>query len=207
MIGGGLILVAVIVYGFFLYRANREGKAQGLLATAIETFDSPVGDPAQQTQPGAPKPKYTTEAARNAEAEKQFKAVQAEYGGTDASDVAGLYLARIAVNKGDIAAARKGLQDFISSQGKNILSRSARFSLYQLRIDNGEAAQVENEINAELAKSDPVLPGDSLLILLAQAYEVQGNAQKSLDSYRRITTEFPDSPYAVDAQRRLGTGA
>ena len=53
-------------------------------------------------------------------------------------------------------------------------------------------------------KSDPVLPADSLLVLLAHAYDVQGNAQKSKEAYRRITTEFPDSPYALEAQRRMG---
>lgn len=206
LIAGGLIAVAIIAYGIFFYRGQREEKAQLLLATAIETFDSPVGDPAQ-AQPGAPAPKFKTEAERNVAAEKQFKEVQAQYSGTDAGDVAGLYLARLSVNKGDIASARKLFQQFIGSHNDNILVDGAKFSLYQLRIDNGEAAQVATELEAELAKADPVLPGDSLLILQAQAYEVQGNQEKSRASYRRITTEFPDSPYVVEAQRRIGTGA
>ena len=49
-----------------------------------------------------------------------------------------------------------------------------------------------------------VLPADSLLVLLAHSYEVQGNEQKSRDTYRRIVTEFPDSPFALEAQRRVG---
>ncbi len=205
LIAGGLIAVAVITYGFFFYRSSREAKAQALLATAIETFDAPVGEQAQQQNPSAPK--FKTEAERNAAAEKQFKDVQSQYGGSDASDVAGLYLARLAVNRGDVASARKLFQDFIDDHGDNILVNTARFSLYQLRIDNGEAAQVTSELNAELAKAQPALPGDSLLVLLAQSYEMQGNQEKSRESYRRIATEFPDSPYAVDAQRRAGTGA
>jgi outer membrane protein assembly factor BamD (BamD/ComL family) len=206
-IGGGLVALAVIVYGYFFFRANREAKAQTLLATAIETFDAPVGDAAQQQQQTSSAPKFKTEAERNAVAEKQFKEVQAQYGSSDASDVAGLYLARLAVNRGDVASARKLFEDFIHDHGDHILVDTARFSLYQLRIDNGEAAQVATELNAELAKAQPSLPGDSLLVLLAQAYEMQGNQAKSRESYRRITTEFPDSPYAVDAQRRAGTGA
>ncbi|HEX2060356.1 MAG TPA: tetratricopeptide repeat protein, partial [Thermoanaerobaculia bacterium] len=67
-----------------------------------------------------------------------------------------------------------------------------------------EAAQVVTELNAELAKPEPVLPGDSLLILLAHAYEAQGNETKSREAYRRITTEFPESPYVIEAQRRVG---
>ena len=206
LLGGGLIAVAVIAYGIFFYRGQREEKAQLQLATAIETFEAPVGD-ATQAQPGTPAPKFKTEAERNVAAEKQFKDVQAQHSGTDASDVAGLYLARLAVNKGDIATARKLFQEFIGSHKDNILVDGAKFSLYQLRIDNGEAAQVATELEGELAKADPVLPGDSLLVLQAQAYEVQGNQEKSRASYRRITTEFPDSPYVVEAQRRIGTGA
>ena len=204
-IAGGLVAVAVIVYGVFFYRASREAKAQVLLATAIETFDAPVGDPAQQPpQPGVPAPKFKTEAERNVAAEKQFKDVQAQYSGTDANDVAGLYLARLAVNKGDVTTARKLFEEFIHDHGDHILVNTARFSLYQLRIDNGEAAQVAKELDAEVTKPQPVLPGDSVLVLLAQAYEAQGNSAKSRESYRRITTDFPDSPYVVDAQRRAG---
>jgi TolA-binding protein len=205
MIGGAVVVIALIVYGFFFYRSTQERKAQGLLATAIETFDAPLGDQAQQQNTSAPK--FKTEAERNAAAETQFKDVQAKYPRSDASDVAGLYMARLAVNRGEIPTARKLFQDFINDQGNHILVSAARFSLYQLRIDNGEAAQVITELDAELAKAQPSLPGDSILVLQAQAYEIQGNQEKSRQSYRRIATEFPDSPYAVDAQRRAGTGA
>jgi len=60
-------------------------------------------------------------------------------------------------------------------------------------------------LNAELAKTaDQALPADTLLALLAQSYDAQGNSEKSKETYRRIATQFPDSPYAMDAQRRSG---
>lgn len=203
-IGAGAIAIAIIVYGIYFYRDNREDKGQQALASAIETFDAQVGD----TPPGQPAPTgphFKTEAERSAAAEKQFKDVQASYGGTDASDVAGLYLARIAMNRGDAATARKELQAFVDDHEDHILVGTARFSLYQLRLENGEAAQVATELQGELTKPDAPLPTDALLSLLAQAYEVQGNREKSLETYRRIATEFPESPYALEAQRRIGT--
>ena len=111
-------------------------------------------------------------------------------------------VARAAVAQGDVKTARALLEEFVGDHGDNILVGTARFSLYQLRIENGEAAKVAQELEAEVAKTEPVLPGDSLLVLLAQAYEVQGDAAKSKDAYRRITTEFPESPYVVEAARR-----
>lgn len=202
------VAVALIAYGIYFYRSTREAKAQDALAAAITTIESPLipaaADPAAPPTPPAPNAKYKTEAERAAAAEKQFQVVRNEYGGSDASDIAGLYLARIAAGKGDVAGARKMLEEFVDDQPKHMLVGGARYSLYQLRIDNGEAVPVINELNAELAKEEPTLPSDSMLVLLAHAYETQGDVAKSKDVYRRIITEFPDSPYALDAQRRVG---
>lgn len=203
IIGAAVIAIALGVYGFLFYRSNRQTSAQELLATAIETFEAPVGEaaPADRTPSG---PRFTTEKERGAAAEKLFKEIETKYSGTDAADVAGLYLAQLAIARGDIAAGRKQLEEFVGSQDGHILESAARYSLYQLRIDGGEAAKVISELNAEMVKADPALPGDSILILLAQAYDVQGDGAKSREAYRRLAVEFPQSPYAVEAQRRAG---
>jgi TolA-binding protein len=198
-IAGAVVAIAVIAFGIYFYRANREENAQQALASAIEVNEASIGE----TKPeGSTGPHFKTEAERTAAAEKAFNDVRAKFSGSTAADVAGLYVARIAVAKGDVKTARTLLQEFVSDHDDNILVGTARFSLYQLRIENGEAAQVAQELEAEVAKTEPVLPGDSLLVLLAQAYEVQGNAAKSKEAYRRITTEFPESPYVVEAARR-----
>lgn len=198
----GVLVLALAVYGAYFYRSSQEQKAQDALGAAIETVDSPLlPPPGGQAVPGA---KYKTEAERNTAAEKRFKDVKTKYAGTDAADVADLYLARFDAGRGDVATARKLWSQFIAEHPKHILVGSARFSLYQLRIENGEAAQVANELQAEIGKTEPALPTDSLLVLLAHAYDAQGNGVKSKEAYRRIATEFPDSPYAVEAQRRIG---
>lgn len=203
MIGGAIVAAAVIAYGIYFFRSNREQQAQAALSTAITTFEAPIGEQAQG-EPAMPGPRFKTEQERTAAAEKQFKDVQAKFSSSDAADVAGLYLARIAATRGDTKTARTMLESFIGDHEDHILVSAARYSLYQLRIDSGEAAQVITEIDAELAKPEPALPGDSLLVLLAQAYEAQGNEAKSREAYRRITTEFPESPYVIEAQRRAG---
>ena len=142
-----------------------------------------------------------------AAAEKQFKDVQAQFSGTDAADVADLYLARIEAQHGNTASAPKRLEHFVSAHPKHMLVGGARYSLYQLRIDAGEGPQVAQELQAQIGKPDAPLPSDTLLVLLAHAYDAQGNADKSKDAYRRIVTEFPDSPYAVEAQRKVGGAA
>jgi TolA-binding protein len=200
------VAAALIAYGVYFYRANREQHGQEALATAIATMDSPLlPPPGGQVQPGA---KYKTEQERTNAAEKQFKDVDGKYSGTSAADVAGLYLARIDASRGDNATATKLLQTFVSDHPKHFLVGGARYSLYQVRIETGEAPQVVTEVQAQLAKpaDQALLPPDTLLVLLAHAYDAQGNIEKSRDAYRRITVEYPDSPYAVEAQRKIGAG-
>ena len=204
MIGGGAIALALIVWGVYFYRSSREAKGQAALAVAIDTNEAQVESAQNPNAPKPTGPTFKTEEARSAAAEKLFREVKEKHSGTKAADIAELYLARTAAAKGDSASAKKMLEDFIDDHEGNILAGAARFSLYQLRIDGGEANAVAVELNAELNKADPILPGDSLLVLLAHAYEVQGNEAKSREAYRRITTEFPDSPYALEASRRAG---
>lgn len=199
----GLLVIAAAAYGWFFYRSNQETKAQEALAAAIDTIESPLIDAAATTP--NPDAKYKTEAERTAAAEKQFTEIESKYSSSDAADVASLYIARIHAGRGDVATARKRLEAFISEHPSHLLVGGARYSLYQMRIDGGEAQKVATEINAELAKNDDaILPPDSLLVLLAHAYEVQGDNQKSRETYRRITTEYPDSPFVLEAQRRVG---
>jgi TolA-binding protein len=203
-IAAAAIVIAVGIYGIYFYRSNNEQKAQDALGAAMETMDSPLiaTAPGQPTLPNA---KYHTDAERLAAAEKQFKDVQAKYSSSNAADVSSLYLARIQAGRGDLAGARKLLEQFVSEHPKNILVGVARYDLYQLRIDNGEAQLVANELTQELAKTEnQVLPPDSMLALLAHAWDAQGSSEKSLEAYRRIVTEFPDSSYVLEAQRRVG---
>lgn len=197
------LALALIGYGIYFYRSNREQQAQVALGKAIDTIQSPLLPAAGgQAMPGA---KYKTEQERTAAAETQFRDVASKYSGSDAADVADLYLARIDAAKGNTASAQTKLQKFVDDHPKSMLVGAARFSLYQLRIENGQSQQVINELQQQIAKpADSVLPADTMLVLLAHAYDAQGNADKSKDAYRRIVTEFPDSPYAVEAQRKAG---
>lgn len=201
-IAGAVVGIALLAFGIHFYRSNRETKAQEKLAAAIETAESNVGT--APSAPGEPAPKFKTEQERDAAAEKEFKTLREDYSGTDAADVAGLYLARFAASRGDAKTARTLLEAFVDDQEGHILAGTAQYSLYQLRIESGDAAQVVVELNAELARSEPALPADSLLALLASAYDQQGNAAKAEETYRRIVSDFPDSPFAQDARRRTG---
>lgn len=197
-----IVVLALIGYGLYFYRSNRERQGQDALAAAIDAIDSPL------IQPGSvnPQAKFKTEDERNSRSEAMFRDVQKKYSGTDAADVADLYLARISASRNDVAGARKLLEAFIAEHPKHLLVGAAKYSLYQMRIQNGEAPQVVLELNQELSKvKDQVLPPDAILSLLSRAYDAQGNSDQSKEALRKIIRQYPDSPYALEAQRRVGT--
>lgn len=134
-----IVAIALVTYGIFFFRSNREAKAQAALAKAINTIESPLQDQANPQAPAPAGARFKTEAERNAAAEKEFKQVRADFSGTDAADVAGLYLARMAAARGELPAAREMLADFVDDHPGHILVGSARYSLYRIRIDSGEA--------------------------------------------------------------------
>lgn len=201
-IAGAAIAIAILIYGIFFYRSAQERKAQQKLATAIQTIEAPLQ--AAEGQPPVPNAKFKTETERATAAEKQFRDIMSQHSGTDASSVASLYVARIDAGNGKADSARALLTEFVDDHPDSLLVGSARFSLYQLRLEGSEAPQVITELNAELAKDEPVLPADSLLALLGHAYDVQNESEKARDTYRRIITEHPDSPFVLEAQRRVG---
>jgi len=200
-----VVAVALITYGIYFYRTNHERQAQDALSQAIDAIDSPL---IQAGAPPNPLAKYKTEEERTSRSEAMFRDVQKKYPGTNAADVADLYLARIDASRGDTTNARKLLQSFIDDHPKHMLVGAARYSLYQLRIENGESQQVIAELNTELGKAqDQVLPPDTILELLSKAYDAQGNTEQSKEALRKIIRQYPDSPYALEAQRRVGAAA
>ncbi|HUP64903.1 MAG TPA: tetratricopeptide repeat protein [Thermoanaerobaculia bacterium] len=198
---GILVLIALLV-GAALYFARQEKVAQQKLAEAIEVIEAPVAGAEAELAEGS----YRSEAEKIAKAEPMFREVTSEYGSRDAADVANLYLARIEAGRNEIAPAREKLEEFIDDHPDHILAQSARVSLYEIRLAAGEAADVASELDEQLAGGKLALPADVGLSLLARAYEAAGQPAQAREAYQRIVNEYPDSPYTLEAQRRLARG-
>lgn len=202
----GVSVLALLVVGiaaFTIWRGSVEDDAQVLLAEAIETASAEVGE----TAGGTGEETYPTEAERDAAAREKFGLVIAEYGSTDAAEVAKLYLAGYEAREGRTAEALEAFREFSDDYEDNILGLVAEFSEYNLRISAGETEQVIAELETQV--EDPnarVLPLPTVLVMLARAHELEGNMEEAERNWRRITNEFNDSPYALEANRKLVQG-
>lgn len=197
--GVGIIALLAVILGIFAYGRRQEVAAQTLLAEAISTMEKPVS-----SEPGAPEDApFKTQDEKIAKAEPLFRQVTDKYGRKDAADIANLYLARIAASRGDLKSAEPKFRDFVDEHSDHLLAGSAQMSLYQIQIGNGKSKEVIADIDKQLASKEPALPKDALLAVLARCHETIGDDAKAKEAYQRIINEYPDSAYAIDAQRKV----
>jgi len=193
-----VVAILVIGAGIFIYLQKKERDAQARLGEAISILEAPVGDAAPATAP-----KYKDENEKIAKAEPILVEISNKYGGTDAADVADIYLARIAGSRGDLATAKTKLQNFLREHPDHILAGTVEMSLMDLRLATEPPKDLIVELENQLKQEETRLPKDAILILIARANELQGDAVKAREAYQRIVNEYPDSAYAIDAQRKV----
>ncbi|MFY9820137.1 MAG: tetratricopeptide repeat protein [Thermoanaerobaculia bacterium] len=198
---GVLVLVALGV-GIFYWRSHQAQAAGQALAKAVKVYLAPVVTTgAKPTDPATPS--FASEEAHRAAAKKALQKVRADYGSTDAADVANLYLAQIAAEEGRLAEARKVWQSFADAHPKHMLGAEARLNLIHLDREQGKGEDVVKELRTMLEKGDTPVPQDVLLHELGITLEQLKRPQEAAQSYQRILDEFPQSPYRQEAQQKV----
>ncbi len=196
---GGAIVLALLYGAVASLVGARSTAAATALSAAIETYAAPVGSAA----PADGKIKFGTDAARLDAAEKAFKALASNYWLTSQARYAKLYLAHIAADRGDTAAAVRMLGELASRHTDNPIVRIATLDLIRLRVAKGEGQQLVGELEAMIAGKDPRLPRDVAMFELARMWEKEGKPAEAARLYRKLVDDFPESPYRNDAQQRL----
>lgn len=200
--GVGVLLLVLLGVGIYYWRGHRQLDANQALAQAMKVYDAPIT--ATGAKPNDPsEPSFATEAARRQRAKQVMEKVRDDYGSTDAADVAGVYIARIAADEGRFDEARALWQDFIADHGDSMLASEARLNLLDLDRKQGKGEQVVQELRAMLEKGDAPLPQDLILNELGKTLEQLHRPQEAVQSYQRILDEFPQSPYRTEAQQKI----
>lgn len=201
----GVVLVAAVAAAVYYYLGRRSGNANEALAKAMKVYSAPVN--ATGAKPDDPtEPSFADETARRARAKTLFQKVRSSFGHTDAADIAGLYLAQIAMAEGKPDEARKHWTEFVDAHPDNLLAGEARINLIHLDRSQGPKAKVEElaqRLKAMTEETEPPLPEDVLLSELGATYDQLGRKEEAIQSYRRIVEEFPQSAYRTSAQQKL----
>lgn len=188
--GIGAVFVLVLLWGAISWwTGSRSEGAARLLYQAVQAFE---GD------------ETTGVSADAATAEARFQEVVDRYGRTDQADVARLYLARIAIARGEGDRARELLRRLTRRTGDDALKQVATVELLHLRVVAGQGVEVAQELEAMLAAEDPQLPRDVAIYELATTLQENGEQDRAREFFDKLVNEFPESPYREAANRKLG---
>jgi len=205
VIGVVVLVVAVVAaVGWTFWSASREGDAQALLNQAIDAYGAPVGDQAAQDSADDDGPHFATDQERLDRSKELLDQVRDRYGSSDAADIAGVYLGKIAEEEGDSDRARELWQSYVDSHPSTALAADVRLNLFELDRANGRAEQVATELEGLLARENKPLPGDVILYQLATTLEQLGRKQEATERYQQLVSEYQTSPYLSEAQSKLG---
>jgi tetratricopeptide (TPR) repeat protein len=202
---GVLALVALFI-AVRAYMASRERASSELLGRAERVLAGPIVTSGAEPEDDRA-PSFPDDASRTARAKALFEELREEHGGTAAGAVATVYLGHMRHQAGDVAGARELWGEFLDDHDDHMLASGVRVSLLELDRQEGRAAEVAERLRADLERGDKPLPEDVLLFELARTLEQLGNSQEAREVYQRLGDEYPDSPFASQAQakaRELG---
>ena len=188
---GAVCIVALLWWAVSSWMGTRADDASLLLHQAVTTFEGEVA-------PESMAPAGDVDAA-----EQQFRQVVESYGRTDQADMARLYLARIALSRGQTDEARPALVDLSRRHTDDVIGRLASYDLIKLRIASGEGAEVAAELEAMVSGQSTGLPRDVALYQLGELFADEGRPDRARPYLEQLVEEFPESPYLINARQRL----
>jgi len=203
-----VIAVAVIVGGYFTWRASRDGKAQTVLAGALAVSEAPVYTPPPPA-PGSPPPvqppgTFRTEKERLDAAIPRLQSAADAYPDSDAGITARFHLAAALAQAGRYAEAEQRYQEvFQKSGGKSIYRHTARLGVGEAQLAQGKTEAAVTTFKELSSDTNSQLPVDAVLMQLGRAAQAAGKRDEATRAFTRVVDEFPQSLYVSEAKQKL----
>jgi len=207
------IVLAAAVGGFMWWRQQTHAKASALLAEALAVAEAPVVPPPppagstlnEATPPPPPANSFPTEQARSQAALPKFLAAADAYPSTVPGLAARYHAAATLVALGRDAQAEQRYQEVIEKAGTGLYGRMARLGLAEVQVRQKKYEPAINTLKELSTSAKDELPLDGVLMQLGRTYAMAGRKAEAVQTYQRLTTEFPTSAYAGDARKELDT--
>jgi TolA-binding protein len=197
-----VVIVAALAIGYFAWRDRTQNRAHGLLADAMEVSDARIGAPAAPGTPNAGL-SFPTERDRAQAALAKFKAVADRYPSSEDGIFARYQMAAAYMTLGDTQAAAKTYQEVIDRGGSGIYGQMGRLGLAEAQARGGKYDDAIKQFTELSQKKDGPLPVDGILMQLGRTYVDAGKRSEAQQTFNRLVTEYPDSPFGADARKAL----
>ena len=173
---GTLALAALAVVVVLALRSARESRAQAALAEILAVFEPPFG-PTSLLPSDLEAPSFATGIERSAPALRRFARLIEEHDGSEAAEVARVYLADLEARAGRFARAREIWQG-LADGGDDELAAIAELNLIRLDRKEGRLEELASSLEIRIESQDSSLPVDVLLFELAHTLERLGRHEE-----------------------------
>ncbi|MDR1989318.1 MAG: tetratricopeptide repeat protein [Acidobacteriaceae bacterium] len=202
----GVLVVLIAVLGYVGWSNHVQGQAHALLADAMALDDAAVGPP---PAPGSPAPAgvhFATVDERNQASQQKFKAVADQYPSSEAGIFARYREAGMWMALRNPSNAASAFEQVIEKAGSSSLyGQLARLGLAEAQAQSGQLDPAVSTMMEMAQHKDGPVPVDGILLRLAHIYLDAGKTTDAQQTFTRLVSEYPNSPFAPDARRELST--
>ena len=207
----GVVVLALAVIGFMVYRSQTQSRGSGLLAEAMVALNArvvPTGATGEENLPAGATlgatGTFSTEEAKLKAALPKLKAAVDAYPDSASGITARYHMAG--------ALATLGRNQEAITEYDEVVKRSGASSLYgrMARLGKADTQAHSGQLDAAIATwkemttaNNDDLPVDAILIELARAYVQKGNTEEAKKTFSLIVDQHPNSPYLPEARTEL----
>jgi len=196
---GAAALVLAAVLGWRFWSAQQSQKASVALDDAMKTFQARIRTPGEPEEPG--EVTFVVERIKYQEAEKKFDAVARDYSLTQQGTFARYYAALCALHLNETDKAGAELRNLASGSNAEVASL-AKLSLSETAAQAGKTDEAAKYLTDLIDHPTALVPKARAEMALAALYHKTRPAEAA-KLYEQIKKEFPESPLADEADRKL----
>jgi predicted negative regulator of RcsB-dependent stress response len=207
----GVVVLALAVVGFMVYRSQTQSRGSELLAEAMVAMNArvvPTGLTGEENLPAGATlgatGTFSTEEAKLKAALPKLKAAADAYPDSAAGITARYHMAGALASLGRHQDAIKEFDEVTSRSGANTLyGRMARLGRADTQAQSGQLDAAITTWKEMTTGNTDDLPVDAILMELARAYVQKGNTEEARKTFTQIVDQHPKSPYLAEARTEL----
>ncbi len=198
-----VLVIVVAVLGWRWYTQWQSGKASIELANAMKTYDARIHAAGEPTDPN--EPSFFDEKIKFDSAAKEFTVVADRYSRTLPGQRARYFAA--------LCDAKLGRNDRAASEfeaiAKNSNADMAAFAKFQLAVVYAKLGKSDLAVQTykDLMANPTVLVSKPLVMLALADFYTKTNPAETVKLLNQVKAEFPESPAAQEADKRLEAAA
>ncbi len=185
------VVILVAILSWMAYSRSKQEATAKMLSTGLWEY--------QQLQKGG----FADTTELN-ELLATFNEVSDRAGSSGSGQIAEFYRGAVLFRLGRTEDAISALEAVAASPSiGGSLASTTDAMLARVYIDSGQRDKAIEKLNTSLQNEQPDLPKDQILLTLAQIHEDGGDMDGARRAWQQIVDDFPTSPGAGQARRRL----